>query len=460
MDFDHYLFNLIETFELSPLNNLYIDPDFLPENKHETINGFTFIEEWLLDPQRKHLSLLGDFGTGKTSFARKLAYNMAKALKKEPGKHRITFLVNLRECETPFNLRNFLHDQLKSNEVKPADAKTFLELLAGGHILLIFDAFDEIADVSSEADVLSNFKELNHAVKDNAKVILISRTHYFKDKDEVDRILKKQGTKRISDRAATVYQEISGKSAYEIVSLKEFSDRHVQEYLQKTIGDEWNTAFRKITTTFNLYDLCCHPILLDLIVRTLPYIGKESQQLNESELYEIYIQPWFDRKDDRLQIPTEVKVELLEEFAYKLWKEGIHCVHHSALFDFISDYFRGKRETLLDVESAVNEIRTTSFLVRDEYGNYSFSHGSFHEFFVARKIKREFERSMNKFDAIDLRLLSKGVVFFLRNLIKDTKIKEISELLKEERYDRIYDNAFFICYTNLKKTFLVLQRRL
>jgi WD40 repeat protein len=457
MNFEYYLSTLIRTFESSSLNDLYIVPDFTPEHKSEKISGFQFIKEWLRDPQRKRLSLLGNNGTGKTSFAKVLAYNMAKAYKKDPGKSRIPFLIDLRECKRAFSFKSLLHDQLKINEVKEADEEIFLKLLCGGHILLIFDAFDEMVDLSRGADMLINFEELNQVVKDDAKVILTSRTHYFKDKAEAERILKKHGTRIISSTAARVYREISRKSEYEIVYLKEFSDSQIREYLQLTLGDEWETAFSKIKSTHNLYDLCFRPVLLDLIVKTLPNIGKGEWKLNESELYEIYTQFWFDREVHRLQILKEEKVELMEELSYTLWKEGKPCIHYSTLLDAVCRHLKRESITVRDLEALNYEMRTASFLVRDEDGYYSFAHESFKEFFIARKIQKEL--SNDNFRVLDSTLFSKEIVFFLLHLEKDGTriIPNVAGLLKTEFHDRISDNAFFVFYTVQKMVFLGLQ---
>jgi flagellar biosynthesis GTPase FlhF len=90
MDFDKYLTTVINDFESPPpdkpkLKDLYIEQDFFPEKENEEINSFEFVQKWLTKPDRKQFSLLGDYGTGKTSFARKLAYNMAKQYKEKPG---------------------------------------------------------------------------------------------------------------------------------------------------------------------------------------------------------------------------------------------------------------------------------------------------------------------------------------------------------------------------------------
>ncbi|UCH93659.1 MAG: hypothetical protein JSV88_25785 [Candidatus Aminicenantes bacterium] len=100
------------------------------------------------------------------------------------------------------------------------------------------------------------------------------------------------------------------------------------------------------------------------------------------------------------------------------------------------------------------ELSTAFFLIRDEGGNYSFAHKSFLEFFLARKIKKEFIKE--NFDILNLKLLSKEIVFFFRNLIEDDDliIRMATRLLKRKHRKNISENVLFIFYNVLKMVFL------
>ncbi len=457
MNFDHYLSSLIEKFESSSLNSLYIEPYFYSDTNQDGINAFQFIKEWLLDPKRRHLSLLGDYGTGKTSFAEVLAYKMALDYRNEPGKSRIPFLVNLGECRGSFTLKSLLHDHLKVNGVKESDAVTFLNLLFKGHILLIFDSFDEMAVRNSDKNTISNFEQLNQAARSNAKVILTSRTHYFRDKLEMERILKKQGTAEISNLASILFQKISNKEKYEIIHLKEFSDHQIQEYLQKAIKVDWESAYHQIKSICSLNDLSSRPILLDMIVKILPEIEKEKKKFNLTHLYEIYMQDWLERDNLRLQITKEIMEELFEGMACLLRKEGKRFIHYSALANIIKESFKENKKIESELEIAANELRTAPFLARDDDGNYSFAHESFAQFFIARKIKKELLKK--NFDILDLKLLSYEIVFFLGHLMGDNinTLRLVIGLLEAEYSHQISENALFIFYIILKMIFFKQQ---
>lgn len=454
MDFDTYLAGLIQNFESSPLNALYIEQDFIPERNPKEINSFKFVEQWLSNPSMKQFSLLGDYGTGKTSFARKLACVMAKQYKKEPGKTRIPFLVDLRQCQKALSLQNLVHQQLVNANIEPANEEIFLKLLSEGKILLIFDAFDEMATMSNAEITLGNFRELNRAVTGDARVIMTSRTHYFRDKYEVDTILKEQGVRGLSQKATALYREIADKPEYEIVYLKEFSPAQIKAYLQKAMGEGCMAAYRKIKSIYNLFDLSSRPVLLDMIVKSLPRIEKGKEEFNVVHLYEVYTYSWFEREDHRLQITKEGKEELVETLAYRLWQEGRESIHYEQLYNVLSEHLKLKIKNRSDLEIADYEVRTASFLVRDGEGNYSFAHKSFQEFFIARRIKKELENKNE--EILDLKRLSVEIFFFLRHLAEDDDalIRKAAALLEGEYRENISENALFLFYTVLKMGFL------
>jgi hypothetical protein len=387
MDFDYYLTTLIQNFESQPLAKLYIEQNFFIEPNLEEINGFQFVDRWLKIPGRKQVALLGDYGTGKTSFVRKLAYNMVKEYKDNdnPGKGRIPFLLDLSQDHRPLSLESLLHEQLELARVEPANEKTFLTLLAKGKILLIIDAFDEMAAVTGAGITLNIFRELNNAAKEEAKVILTSRAHYFRDQYEVDAILKKQGVNIPGERATMLYRELHDKPGYEIVYMKEFSDDQIKAYLQKAFTDKWEQAYKKIKEIYNLYDLASRPVLMDMIVRTLPNIEKSKVKFNVVDLYKVYTYSWFERGAHRLKITKERLDDLMEELAYKLWQEGKNNIHYTGLPGLIEYFLKSNLGSKHNLQTADYETRTASLLVRDEEGNYRFAHTSFQEFLVALK---------------------------------------------------------------------------
>src|SRR5262249_3549385 len=93
----------IRTFQGSALERLYVEQRCVfqrsvqsPDKAKEVLPLTRAVHAWLEDRETTFLALLGDFGTGKTSFVKKLACELALRAKEQPSA-REPILVDLRE---------------------------------------------------------------------------------------------------------------------------------------------------------------------------------------------------------------------------------------------------------------------------------------------------------------------------------------------------------------------------
>ena len=59
--------------------------------------------------------------------------------------------------------------------------------------------------------------------------------------------------------------------------------------------------WEQIRSIYDLLDLAHHPLLLDMIVRTLPRL-REGQSINAASLYTAYTNLWVDREEKKERI--------------------------------------------------------------------------------------------------------------------------------------------------------------
>src|SRR5262249_49413689 len=144
----------------------------------------------------------------------------------------------------------------------------FEHLVKLGKIILFFDAFDEMADRVRWEVTRSNFQELRRAAEQSGKVILTCRTHYFKDRNEQVKLIS-EGP-RLSEIETDLYRELKQQSGAEIVYLQEFDDEQIQAYLRKARPTTFQEDWQKIQKIYNLRELAQRPLLLDMIVKSLP----------------------------------------------------------------------------------------------------------------------------------------------------------------------------------------------
>ena len=106
------------------------------------------IDRWLEDPCKEHISILGEFGTGKTWFTHHYAYQLMKKYleAKEKGlkRPRLPLGIQLRDYSKALNSESLFSDFFfRKHEVPLPGYSAFEQLNRMGKLLLIFDGFDE-----------------------------------------------------------------------------------------------------------------------------------------------------------------------------------------------------------------------------------------------------------------------------------------------------------------------------
>jgi predicted NACHT family NTPase len=151
-----------------------------------------YIDSWLTERGKMHISLLGEFGAGKTWFCRHYAHRQLERYLKDPVKERLPLLISLRNFTKALTVQQLINDALLEQFKLPfvgSAFEVFQEMNRRGKLLLILDGFDEMARQVDYQTIVDNFGELANLVDENSKVILTSRTEYFRWAKETEKIL-------------------------------------------------------------------------------------------------------------------------------------------------------------------------------------------------------------------------------------------------------------------------------
>ncbi len=410
VDFDQYLDKVIRDYAGSDISGYYVDiggKDQLGKD-HKPIDEY--IKDWLNKEEKNHISLLGDYGTGKTSFCKKFAHDLALQYKQNPQANRIPILVTLRDYAKAMNVRQLITDVLINEyKISIVDYSLFEKLNKSGKFLLIFDGFDEMAQKVDYDVTKKNFWELAKAVVPNSKVLLTCRTPYFRTpKEERDVLGKKEED----------YIDIREKPNFEILYLLEFDDKDITDCLSKRFPAEWKTHYEQMKKIHDLPDLAKRPVMLDMIVKSLDrlqLLKKEKGKkiiINPAILYHTFTQEWLDRdfRDGRTFVKPGDKEFFMEELALQMHSTQQMSLHFSKLPERIKRHF--KLDKAAEIDYFDSDIRTCSFLKRDNQGNYAFGHKSFMEFFIAQKVAREIKE--NKAGRVEINVEIRN---FITNLL-------------------------------------------
>jgi hypothetical protein len=89
IDFEGYVRALVANYEEDELSTYYVDLGCR--------SGDGSAYKPMDDPARNHISVLGDYGTGKTSFCQQYAAKLGRRWLADPDRHRIPILISLRD---------------------------------------------------------------------------------------------------------------------------------------------------------------------------------------------------------------------------------------------------------------------------------------------------------------------------------------------------------------------------
>ena len=221
----------------------------------------SYIDNWLNERGKMHISLLGEFGTGKTWFCRHYAYRQLQRYLNDPANERLPLLITLRTFAKSMTPQQLINDALLEQYKLPfvgSAFEVFKEMNRRGKILLILDGFDEMARQVVKQTVIDNFWELAKLVDKNSKVILTSRTEYFRWAKEAQSILGGEEYGR-----STI--ELSPPK-FEVLYLEPFDDNKIKEVILLRMGNEEGThTATRILGIPNLAEMARKPVLIELL---------------------------------------------------------------------------------------------------------------------------------------------------------------------------------------------------
>ncbi|WP_371325231.1 pentapeptide repeat-containing protein [Dechloromonas sp. ZY10] len=392
IDFSTYLNRLISEFANSPLAASYIEQKIQPEKQaDQTLPLLPYAQAWSRGEHSRLWVLLGDYGTGKTAFTRRFAYDLAQQALGNP-ENPIPLLINLRDFPNKTSLGDLLHDHWQRQTGERRDPAIFLHLLARGRLILLIDSFDEMGVAQAHRNVVEQFRMLaqpSDSAGDNPRanrVLITCREQFFREHGEAQ-----QTVHRLSDRLAALEQAARGFDG-NIDVLPRFDHEQIQQYLSTRLGKkDGKQAWKDIRNIYNLASLADRPQLLDIIIGSLPDLKRSGEAVTAGALYLRYTNCWLNdyRHSDRQSNSNELLV-ILEALAVELWQRDGQRIHHGDLYALIKDR---RLPSQLDPATLDIELRTAAFLSRTPDGYYGFSHRSFLEFFYARALLKATENN-------------------------------------------------------------------
>ncbi|MBL8424565.1 MAG: pentapeptide repeat-containing protein [Candidatus Accumulibacter phosphatis] len=393
LDFTPYLARLRQVYESASLARWYVQQKVRLTDQAESpvTDLLPHARAWARGAGSRLWLLLGDYGTGKSAFMAHLAYTLANDCAGDADAP-VPIAVNLKNFPNAVTLEQLLQEHLRHELKLAVNPAILLHLLAAGRIVLLLDSFDEMGVATVGKSVEEQFRQLAAPAAQAGsspqanRVLITSRTHFFRDRGQAR-------TAGLGMADAVNPESALGQAARSFQAtlddLLPFDEAQIGEYLEKRLGRiHGQQAWADIQSIYGLEDLARVPQLLDIILHGLPTLKTGGRAATPGALYLIYTDQWLNDPRLRLaemQLSARQIALLLETLSTALWARADQRLHYSDLARLVREHSPGLAAGL-NHERVDLELRTAAFLVRSSDGYYRFSHKSFLEFFIARRL--------------------------------------------------------------------------
>ncbi len=344
-----------------------------------------YIDRWLADPSKEHVSVLGEFGTGKSWFTLHYAWMLAKRYRQARAagteRPRLPLVIPLRDYSKAVTVESLFSELFfRQHHVKLATYAAFEQLNRFGKLLLIFDGFDEMAARVDRQAMINNFWQLAQVVVPGAKAILTCRSEHFPNSREERDLLGAQL------RASTAV--LTGEPPqFEQLHVLTMGDAQVKAMLaHRTDAD----TVSRIMANGQLLDLLRRPVMTELVLDALPEV-EAGEPVSLTRIYMYAIRRKMDRdiRAERTFTSLADKLFFLCELSWEMYKTETMSVNYRTVPDAIRRCFGPRVQLERDLDHWHYDMLGQTILIRNADGDYAPAHRSFLEFFVAYKIAGE-----------------------------------------------------------------------
>jgi hypothetical protein len=353
------------------------------DERYGWIDGY--IDRWLDDPSKEHISILGEFGTGKTWFALHYAWTALQRYREAKARGierpRLPLVIPLRDYAKAVSVESLFSEFFfRKHEIPLPGYSAFEQLNRMGKLLLIFDGFDEMAAKVDRQKMINNFWELARVVVPGAKAILTCRTEHFPEAQE--------GRALLSAELQASTAKLTGEPPqFEVLELEKFDDHQIRQVL--SLRAEPATV-EQVMGNPQLLDMARRPVMTEFILEALPDIeAGKPVDLSRIYLYAVRRKMERDIKAERTFTSLADKLYFLCELSWEMLSTDQMSLNYRLFPDRLRRLFGHAVQEQKDLDHWHYDMMGQTMLIRNADGDYTPAHRSLLEFFVAYKFAAE-----------------------------------------------------------------------
>lgn len=470
--------------------------------------AITFLRDWLGTDER-WLTVLGDYGVGKSWMLKRLLYDLVEAYSEDPLQNPLPLFVPLQSFTKSFDYPNMLLRVFHSYGLSGVHLDAFNYLAHEGRIIFLFDSFDEMAQHLSRNTIRENLTELLSGVAGNSKAIMTSRPNYFESRFEHLLLVEREGGlewHELDEQEAKHQNALARFLSDKYLSssfarLEDLSLSQRKKLFQIVLGHDTN-AYKKLVSLLNqfqelkglsqraviarLLTTVAETLSRDEVVTTVegyPLIPDSLRNLNEAKIFEIVIYNLLHRDLNIGSLKVGDRLKFLRAFALMLQQRGSErfatpdemrglvrnlfqdlLVRSDSPETMLESYYRTCRrhsglttekqflDTSGQIDIPVDESDTTS--------RVGFSHNSLREYLVADALSVFVRDGDGDPDNIAGLVISEVVGQFFRDLTEydEELLGKLSTRYADPDYVKVRQQMFFLARSFFQREATSLRR--
>ncbi|MGE0450780.1 MAG: pentapeptide repeat-containing protein, partial [Vicinamibacterales bacterium] len=170
----------------------------------------------------------------------------------------------------------------------------------------------------------------------------------------------------------------------------------------------------------------------------------EGAEVNISTLYQVFTDAWVHRDSWRETLTPNAKRDFVTALAIGLWRSGLERLHYTELESYVRSHLAPHIHTPQQFAEIDNEVRTATFVTRDDAGNYGFAHKSYGEFFLSRHLATELLQGRT--ECLAGPRLSQEIAEFIRWLVNTDTERLLEQVLVGPYSVNVSENALHTLY--------------
>jgi len=193
INFDPY----IQAVETDPVRQTILK-EYQPNNLRfegrdaQATPAISFLKDWLASGG-PWLTLLGDYGVGKSWTLKRFLYEMVQDYKAQPSTTPLPLFIPLQRFTKAFDFENLIMRTLHLYGVAGVFYTALEYLMHKGRIVFLLDSFDEMAQHLSRETIRENLKEMLVGISAHSRAIMTSRPNYFEGRAERLLVVERDG---------------------------------------------------------------------------------------------------------------------------------------------------------------------------------------------------------------------------------------------------------------------------